>query len=181
MVEVTTNPPQVLLEGLWTRFDGSPKLDVLTSTVRVFHVTNAGAEIVDLAPTVMVRVGVTSTWRYVWVNPPLPSAGGYVAEYTVTDAAGISAAFSEDIIVHDPSSDHGAIIVQLTAIQTALAAVDGKAGTLLDEVLGRWFLDSANNTLTLFRVNGTILKVFDLKDDLGASNSRRVHDRVPRP
>ena len=39
---------------------------------------------------------------------------------------------------------------------------------ILDESLGKWFLDHNANTLTLYRIDGTVLKVFDLTTTTGS-------------
>lgn len=51
---------------------------------------------------------------------------------------------------------------QFDTIQAALAALQVMSEDLHHEAFGRWNLDFAQNTLTLYRANGTVLKVFDL-------------------
>jgi hypothetical protein len=160
-----TNPPQVILLAHLIDFEGKAKSNVTAATVRVFHI-NGGVEVIDLAPTSLVRVGASSAWRYVWVSPPLATAGAFVVEYTSTDADGIVASESEDLLVEDSS--------------TTAAALQTSLDDLLDGLLGEQILDALANTFTMKRRNGNVLKVFDTKDDVGMPSVSEIFRRIPR-
>lgn len=102
MIWTTPNPTRVALQITALEASGEPKLDVVSGTVRVYHVTGAG-EVVDLAATPLARVGVTSTWRYAWVPASL-AAAQYVIEYTLVDA-GATYVSVEDLVVSDAAAD----------------------------------------------------------------------------
>ena len=93
------NPTQVNLQVIAQNPDGTPKLNISTSDVRVYNMVGA-VETDVLASTGMSQVGATSTWRYVWAPGSLP-VGQYVAEYTMVDAVPKTWIGGEDIVVRD--------------------------------------------------------------------------------
>lgn len=179
-IERFTNPALIPLQVTYQDFEGRPKLDILTVSVRVYHVTAGGAEVNDLAPTALVRIGASSTWRYNWVSPPLTTPGAYVAEYKAADPDIAERVDIEDITIFDQLEVDQLVLAKLTALDAKLTAVGDDVGTVIDSELGRWFLNTADNTLTLFRLNGSVLKVYDLKNDLGLPDTTDVFDRIPR-
>lgn len=157
-ITTPTNPASITLEVTWQNFEGAEKMDVVSSTVTVFHRDAAGLRVVDLAATSLVQDAGTSTWKLAWVSPPLPVAGNYVVEYRGTDADGAVGVQREDLTV------------------VALAA---QVDEVLDCLLGRQKLDATTNRWIIFRRNGTILKQFDLKNDVGSPTHEDVFDRIP--
>lgn len=153
------NPAHLILEITWLNFEGGEKLDVVTSTVTVFHRTALGARVVDLAPVPQTLDAATSMWRFVWVLP-IVAAGQYVVEYRGTDTDGAVGVVQEDLTVY-------ALAVQVDEV--------------LDCLLGRQKLDVGTNRWILFRRDGSVLKEFDVKDDVGAPSSDDVFDRIPVP
>lgn len=152
------NPAQLALEVSWLTFEGAEKLNVVSSLVTVFHRDGAGVRVTDLAPQALANDAGTGTWRYIWAAPPLATAGLFVVEYHATDADGIVGVVREDLVV---------------------LALDAQVDTVLDCLLGRQKLDKNTNTWTIYRRNGTILKQFDVTDDLGAPSVEDVFEREP--
>ena len=73
---------------------------------------------------------------------------------------------------------------KVDVVKTAVDAVDGTvldiadlAADLHDEALGRWVLDPANATLTLYREDGSVLRVFNLR--VAAGNVPPFVERIP--
>lgn len=65
------------------------------------------------------------------------------------------------------------------AKEATLLAVSGQVKDLHDEAFGRWTIDTTGNTLTLYKVNGTVLKVFDLT--VAPFNAiKPFKERIPR-
>lgn len=85
------------------------------------------------------------------------------SEYVSPDASPIVQSIKSkvDLLPADP------------ATETTLSILDTKLEDIHDEVVGRWSVDKASQTLTLFRKNGMVLKSFNL-----ISNSA-VSERVP--
>jgi hypothetical protein len=111
--------------------DGSPKLDMVSGTVRVYQVSAAGVESVKLAPTALVGTAAP-IWRYQWQPSPTLPNGAYVIEYTLTDALYTYAPVTEDLIVNPPSATvdvEGGCATALAAYGTFGVAVSGEAAT----------------------------------------------------
>lgn len=156
--------------------EGRHKLDVLSGTVRVFNIV-AGSEVNLLAPTSLSNIVVpspTGVWRYIWTNPPLPSAGQYIIEYVLTDADGVMGIATEDLFVEDDLVEDATVLSRLTNMEASM-------GTLLDVGLGRQRLQTVDQTWRLFRRDGTPLVTFDTKDDLGNPSAQDIFERIPRP
>jgi hypothetical protein len=181
MMEYFKNPPHITLQITFQRFDGTPKLDVTVATVRVFHVTSGGSEVVDLAVTPLVQVGASSAWRYVWVAPALSQAGGYIVEYTASDADVSDVRFVEDLFIVDDTVEDQTVLAKLNQIEAKMDDVQANSDDIKDAHLGRQKLDATDNTFTLYRENGDVLKVFDIKDDTGAPSVQPIFERIPRP
>jgi hypothetical protein len=96
MIMDIVNPSQIVLQILPQNLDGTPKPDLLSATVRVYHL-QSGSESNDLAVTDLIQSG--SIWRYIWLPFILP-ARHYFAEYTLVDLDNITAVFVEDIIIY---------------------------------------------------------------------------------
>ncbi len=157
---VLLNPSQVILQVAAQDIDGTPKLNVASGTVRVYHITGAGAEVEDLASVPLVQVGATNTWRYRWVPASL-AVDDYFAEYTLVDTNAKTYIGLEDILVRD------------MATQTDLA--------ILKQVeTGRWKIIA--NQMIFYEDDGvTPLLTFDLKDEGGVATMIDVFERVPAP
>lgn len=122
----TLNPSQVVLQIQAQNLDGTPKTALTSAHVRVYHM-NGGVETEDLSSTVLVQVGSTSTWRYVWTPTALP-AGHYFAEYALVDSDGASFVAAEDIDIRDLATETETVLAEyLGAI--CINTMDGVSGT----------------------------------------------------
>jgi hypothetical protein len=151
------NPVQVNLQTTAISLDGQPKADVVSGTVRVYHVA-AGVEVADLALTALARVGTTTTWRLAWGPMSLP-AGHYVAEYRLVDSGGRVSVTVEDVAVHDLAQQADLALVR--QVET-----------------GRWQIVA--NQMIFYATDGTTpLLTFDLTDADGDPSMDSVFQRVP--
>ena len=151
------NPSQVNLQVIAQNPDGTPKLNVATSNVRVYHMVGA-VETDVLASTLMAQVGATSTWRYVW-SPGALGVGQYIAEYTMVDTIPKTAIVGEDLVVRDFAKQVDLEIVK--KIET-----------------GRWKI--VGNQMLFFDTDGTtVLLTYNLLDDAGFPTMASVFERVP--
>ena len=157
MIFVFKSPDRVPLEAVAQGLDGAGKTNVVGGDVRVYRIGSGGEEEL-LATTALALVPGTTRWRYSWESPPLVTYGMCTAEYRLLDSDGLVGVASEDILV----------------------VSEEKLDTLLDVDLGRTTLDAVNNTWTIYRRDGTVLRVFDVKDDLGNPGVEDVFDRLPR-
>jgi hypothetical protein len=157
MIFVFVNPDVLPLEAVAQALDGSARLDVADGTVRVYGV-GPGGEVEVLPWTPLVQVVGTERWRYAWSTPPLTHPGMLTAEYRLVDDGGLVGTAMEDILVVDES----------------------KLDTIIDAAIGRQTLDAINNTWTIYRRDGTVLRVFDVKNDLGNPSVEDIFDRQPR-
>lgn len=67
---------------------------------------------------------------------------------------------------------------QITNIESQLSTLQEQTRDLHGEALGRWVLDPDADTMTLFREDGSVLKVFDLTRVLGEAPAYAA--RTPR-
>lgn len=154
------NPAQVILQIAAMSPDGTPKTDVVSGSVRVYHINAAGAEINDLVTTPLVQVGVTNIWRYQW-KPTSLAVGDYTVQYALVDAIARTFSGIEDIFVRD------------IATQTDLSIVR-KIET------GRWKIVA--NQMLFYDDDGlTVLYTFDLKDAAGSPSMTSVFERIIAP
>lgn len=153
----TVNPAQVVLQVQAQNLDGTPKTDLASATVRVYHM-NGGTEVIDLGVTPLIQVGGTNTWRYVW-TPVLLPVGHYFAEYTLVDLDGASFVAAEDIDIRD------------IARQADLAFV-----RQIEQ--GRWRI--VNEQMIFYEEDDTTpLLIFDLKDINGLPSNISIFERKP--
>ena len=158
MIFELLDPSQVALQVAAQDSDGTPKLDVTSADVRVYHLDGGGTEIVDLVSTSMSQVGASSVWRYLW-QPASLAVYDYVAEYSLADSEGNTFVGLEDVLVRD------------IAVQTDLEVVKAVE-------TGRWKIE--NNQMTFYDDTGvTPLLVFDLTNSFGAPTMNDVFERVP--
>jgi hypothetical protein len=158
MITAPINPASVTLEVTWQTFEGSEKLNITSASVTVFHRDAAGNRVVDLASTPMTQDAGTGTWKLAWVSPALPNPGQFIVEYHATDTDGVVGVEREDMTVLDTDAD---------------------LGTVLDCLLGRQKVDATTYKYTIYRRNGQVLAVFDLKDDAGNPSVADIFDRQP--
>lgn len=177
MIETFTNPSQIVLQYTALTHEGTAKLDVLSGSVRVFHLSG-GVEVEDLPPTPLVQSGATSVWRYIWVSPLLAAAGTFIVEYTLADEDVVHVDI-EDLTVRDAAAEDQTIVARLTSIENLLTTMGADMGTVLDVHLGRQKLNATTTRWTLYTRAGAVLKEFDVKNDLGAPSVDRIFDRIP--
>lgn len=158
-----TNPASLPLWVIWQRLDGAPKLDVVSSSVRVLRPSGSGTVVQVLAPTALVNVAGTPLWQFVWSAPTLTVEENLLVEYTAVDSEGATGIVTEGLAIFDEAKEDALVLTQL--------------GDVLDALLGRQKLDPGTKTWTLYRRNGTILKVFDVFDDTNAPNGQDVFER----
>lgn len=175
---VFKNPTHVPLEAAWDTFEGAPKLDVVGATVRVYHVTVGGGEILDLPATAMTQIE-PSKWRFNWIAPPLSTAGVYTAQYVAADVDGKTGRLLETIVVLDEAQANAAVLAKLVTMDGKIDTSLLDLGTVLDCHLGRQKLDALTNRWILFRRDGTVLKAFDTRDDAGNPSVLDIFDRLP--
>lgn len=173
MIQIFKNPSQLMLQITALTFEGAPKLDVASGTVRVFTVVG-GLEVDALATTALSLIVGSSVWRYVWGAPPLASAGHYIIEYRLIDSEAVLGVATEDLLVEDDLVEDATVIAKLNAL-------DAKVDTVLDSELGEEILNPNDQTWTKKRRDSTILKVFDVVDDNNNPNGQDVFRRIPRP
>lgn len=157
---IPLNPAQIILQTAAMSPDGTPKTDVVSGSVRVYHINGVGAEVDDLIATALVRVGVTNIWRYQW-KPTSLAVGDYTAQYSLVDTIARTFSGLEDIFVRD------------IATQTDLSIVK-KIET------GRWKI-VANQMLFYDDDGVTVLYTFDLKDAAGSPSMTSVFERIIAP
>jgi len=127
MLLVMPNPEEVPLQTIAQELDGTPKLDVISGTVRVYLLTSGG-ETVLLAPTALV--GDESVWRYIW-EPESLAEGDYIIEYTLVDSEDLTSISIEDLAVVDTSGGGvGGAWDDLRAEHD----VDGSMGEVMNEI-----------------------------------------------
>lgn len=157
MLLETLNPAQIVLQVQAQNPDGTPKIELATATVRVYHIVS-GAEVTVYGPRPLLHVPNTNIWRVVW-TPGTLAEDTYFAEYTLVDLAGAKFVAAEEIIVRD------------IARQTDVAFI-----RQIEQ--GRWKI--ANNKMYFYdNDNVTPLLVFDLKDLNGLPSMINVFERVP--
>lgn len=157
MILLRPDPASVVLQILAVGLDGTPKLDVVSGTVRVYQVTGAG-EVEVLPVTSLDPVPGTGTWRLLW-EPVELDVGQYVVEYQLVDILGQACVVPEDIAVHD------------LAIQADLELVR-------QVETGRWKIVA--NQMFFFADDGlTPILVFNLKNEAGLPAMDEVFERVP--
>lgn len=163
MIWADVNAASVPLQAYALTPDGQPKLDVVSGTVRVYHL-DSGVEVVDLPAASLVNVH-TNLWRYDWAPAALPP-GGYVAEFHMIDADGLSTRFGEDIAVKD------------YALQSTLLLLAADLELVRKVETGRWKI--VNNQMTFYDDDGvTALLVFNLRNEAGVPAMDDVFERVP--
>ena len=181
MIETYKGPTQLILEAFVIDFEGLPKTNLTAATVRVFHLDSGGNQVNDLVETALVRVGTTSTWRYIWKSPGLTTAGSLVVEYKLTDPDQ-TVIFSEDLRVYDVNDEASpsSVNARLTTLEGKTDTLLTDSGKVLDAHLGRQKLDIQTKTLTLYKRDGVSLQVFDCFDDTGNPSAHDVFDRRPK-
>lgn len=157
---IPLNPSQVILQIAAISPDGTPKTDVSSGSVRVYHIDATGAEVDDLVATSLVRVGVTNIWRYQW-KPVSLAVRDYTAQYTLVDTIARTFNGIEDIFVRDIATQADLTIVK--KIET-----------------GRWKI--VGNQMLFYDDDGlTVLYTFNLKDAAGSPTMTNVFERVIAP
>lgn len=157
MLVETTNPSQVVLQIQAQNLDGTPKTTLASATVRVYHLSG-GSEVEDLSAAVLVQVGATNTWRFIWTPVALP-VGHYFAEYALVDLDGASFVAAEDVDIRD------------IAKQTDVAYIK-------QIERGRWRI--VGNQMIFYAEDGvTPFLTFDLKDINGLPSNVNIFERDP--
>jgi hypothetical protein len=119
---------------------------------------SGATEVEDLASTVLVQVGTSNTWRYIWTPGALP-VGQYSAEYALEDSDGATHVDVEEIVVQD------------FALQTDLEF-------LVQIEKGKW--EIVNNQMIFYNTSGVeILRqnLFDINGD--PTNGINMYKREP--
>lgn len=164
MIIERPNPSQMVLQATSHNVDGTPKIALVSATVRVYHV-NGTVEVADLPPTTLLQIGSTNTWRYVWVPSSL-SEGQYFAEYTLTDEDGATAVDVEPIVVED--------FAQESSVEVLQTNLD----FLIQMESGKW--EIVNNQMIFYNTSGVEIKRFDLFDINGVlTNGINMYKREP--
>ena len=158
MVTAPVNPETVLLEVLWLSFEGEVKDNVLATTASVYTRDASGTRIELLTDFPLSEDTASGSWKGVWAHPPLTTPGQYTIEFHGEDTDGVEGTTNEELVVY---------------------ASEEKLDNVLDCLLGRQKLDATTNRWTLFRRDGSVLKVFDVTDDLGAPSVENVFERTP--
>ena len=159
MIVETPNPLRVSLQMLALEIDGTPKLDIVSGSVRVYHV-GPGGEVTDLPATPLVHIS-PSTWRYVWESPTL-APGQYVAHYEVTDGA-VTYPLDEDLIVRD------------FALQSTLVASAADIALIRAIEAGSWVM--AANQIIFYDEGGTEVARFNVFDEAGLPSMDDIFSR----
>ncbi len=150
------NVSQVELQVVAQELDGTPKTNITTAFVRVYHIVS-GVETEVLASTALAQVGTSSTFRYTWATTVSP--GTYFAEYTLTDVNSKQSTTVEDVDVLD-------------------LAVKADIDTIRIIESGRWRI--LNNQMVFYAEDGlTPFMTFDLFDENGLPSSIDVSERRP--
>jgi hypothetical protein len=112
------------------------------------------------------------------------STGG--GGFTSSDRTTLNATATAVSSLNDLSAEQAeaAALAALTAFDPLVAAdldtIESNIGLLLDASYGDYTVDATANTGTIFKLDGTIGKVFDLLDENGNPASQGVHRRVGR-
>jgi hypothetical protein len=141
------DPATVALQVVAANSDKSPDLTVTSGTVRVYHLSALGAEVVDLAPTALIGTAAP-LWRYVW-QPVALAEGSYFVEYTLTVGA----------------IDYAPIVESLSVI-VSLADIADQVEMILKIERNNWLI--SGDELIIYDDNGiTPLYTFSLTDKNG--------------
>lgn len=66
------------------------------------------------------------------------------------------------------------------SVSADIASITAIVSTLKDYEEGRWKIDKTAKTMTFYKLDGiTVVKVFNLKDDLGVASATNIFERVP--
>ena len=150
------NVSQVELQVVAQELNGTPKTNVTTAFVRVYHIVS-GIEIEALASTALAQVGTSSIYRYVWTTEMAP--GAYFAEYVLVDTNS-----NENVTVEDVDVLDLAIKADIDMIRIIES--------------GRWRI--LNNQMVFYAEDGTTpFMTFDLFDENGLPSSVNVSERRP--
>lgn len=148
------NVSQVDLQVVAQELDGTPKTDISTAFVRVYHIVS-GVETDVLASTPLVQVGTSNTFRYTWVTTM--AVGTYFAEYSLTDVFSRQNITVEDVDILD-------------------LAIKADIDTIRIMESGRWRI--LNNQMVFYAEDGsTPFMTFDLYDEHGLPSSIDVSER----
>lgn len=159
MIVERPNPSQVTLQVAVHNLDGTPKTALASAVVRVYHISGV-SEVEDLAPTALVQVGSSNTWRFIWTPAVLP-VGQYFAEYSLKDSDGATYVDVEGIVIQD------------FALQVDVELIR-KVET------GRWRIDQVTDKMYFYDENGVdVLLEFDLKDINGLPSHVNIFERDP--
>ena len=123
---VYANPATVPLQIVAQKQDGTTNTSITSGTVRVYHLSELGAEVVDLVATPLNGTAAP-IWRYVW-TPASLAEGQYIAEYTLVAWTITYAPVTEEIDALPTDSDvQAAAAAAITAsnIPGALATAHG--------------------------------------------------------
>ncbi len=160
MIVDTPNPSRVALQIVALERDGTPKLDITSGTVRVYHVDAAGAEVVDLAATALVNIS-SSTWRYNWA-PAALAAGQYIARYEITDGTSAFVA-EEDLVVRD------------FALESTLVVTAADIALIRAIEAGTWVM--AANQITFYDESMVEVARFNVLDEAGLPSMDDIFQR----
>ena len=166
MIIDTPDPSQVVLEAVARNPDGTAKTDVVSGTVRVYHMVGA-VETEVLASTALVQVGSSATWRFLW-SPTSLAAGNYVAEYELTDSEALVGLDIEDVVIEDFAQQSTLVLVQTDV-------------TLIRKIeTGRWKI-VGDQMIFYDDDEATPILTFDLKDSIGQPTMADVFERIEAP
>ena len=103
MIITSPNPPEIALQIVAQQLNGTPKLDIVSGTVRVYLLGSEGeTELLSSTPL----TGTDSIWRYVW-EPEALAIGSYIIEYTLIDSEDLECISTEDLSVFESSGGGG--------------------------------------------------------------------------
>ena len=150
------DPSQVALQVVAQDSNGTPKSNVVSASVRVYHIVG-GVEVDVLGATALTQVGTSSTWRYVW-EPVSLGSGQYVVEYSLSDDLGATFVGVEDLAIRDFAKQEDLEFIR---------AVES----------GRWKI--VGNQMIFYDEDGVAeLMRFNLFDEAGFPTMGNVFERV---
>lgn len=188
------NPNQLVLQVTANNQDGTPKTELRSARVKVYHVVS-GAPVDLLDWTDMTQIGTSNVWKYDW-EPSSLAVGQYTIQYALQDMAYAHFSGLEDLVVQDFALQTE-LETDISNLQTAIEGDITDLGdtlgaqlvalqadvTLLKKVArGRWKIDDVLNQMIFYDDDGTTpLLTFDLKDINGLPSSVNVFERVLVP
>ncbi len=169
---IYANPATVSLQIIAQRQDGTSNTSITSGTVRVYHLSALGAEVVDLAPAALVGTAAP-IWRYVWAPASLAD-GHYIAEYTLIAGGTTYAPITEEIDVRAATDVSAALSSYDAATGTDVSAVPAATAALVPDASA--IETAAGSALSTADIPGTLATAHGAGSWEGGGSSLTAQD-----